>query len=110
MAMFTTYVAFFVIEHGTPFWLGFVIALAAGLALGAVTERVLVRTVESRPALSAVILTLGLLIFLEALAPMLFGAQVQSFPAPLPRIDLTAGGTHLYFSRFEMLTVVSVLR
>ena len=109
MAMFTTYIAFFVIEHGTPFWLGFVIALAAGLALGAVTERVLVRPVESRPALSAVILTLGLLIFLEALAPMLFGAQVQSFPAPFSRIDLTAGGTQLYFSRFDIFTVGSVL-
>ncbi|TMF15400.1 MAG: branched-chain amino acid ABC transporter permease [Chloroflexi bacterium] len=109
MAMFTTYIAFFVIEHGTPFWLGFVIALAAGLSLGAVAERVLIRPVESRPALSAVILTLGLLIFLEALAPMLFGAQVQSFPAPFSRIDLTAGGTQLYFSRFDIFTVGSVL-
>ena len=69
----------------------------------------LVRPVESRPALSAVILTLGLLIFLEALAPMLFGAQVQSFPAPFSRIDLTAGGTQLYFSRFDIFTVGSVL-
>src|SRR5438270_622777 len=89
--------------------LGFVIALAAGLSLGAVAERVLIRPVESRPALSAVILTLGLLIFLEALAPMLFGAQVQSFPAPFSRIDLTAGGTQLYFSRFDIFTVGSVL-
>jgi len=109
MAMFTTYIAFFVIGHGVPFWLGFAIALASGLALGAVTERVLVRPVESRPALNAVILTLGVLIFLEALAPMLFGAQVQSFPAAFSRIDLTAGSTQLYFSRFDIFTVASVL-
>ena len=59
MAMFTTFIAFFVISHGVPFWLGFGIALVAGLALGAATERVLVRPVESRPPLNAVILTLG---------------------------------------------------
>ena len=109
MAMFTTYIAFFVIGHGVPFWFGFVIALGAGLVLGAIIERVLVRPVESRPALNAVILTLGVLIFLEALAPMLFGAQVQSFPAPFSRIDLTAGETQLYFSPFDIFTVGSVL-
>jgi branched-chain amino acid transport system permease protein len=109
MAMFTTFIAFFVISHGVPFWLGFGIALVAGLALGAATERVLVRPVESRPPLNAVILSLGLLIFLEALAPMLFGGQVQSFPAPFSRIDLEAGSTQLYFSPFDIFTVAAVL-
>lgn len=109
MAMFTTFIAFFVISHGVPFWLGFGIALIAGLALGAATERVLVRPVESRPPLNAVILSLGLLIFFEALAPMLFGGQVHAFPAPFSRIDLEAGTTQLYFSPFDIFTVAAVL-
>ncbi len=81
MAMFTTYIALDVIRHGAPYWLGFVVALATGLVIGAVTERVLVRPVESRPPLNAVILSLGVLILLEAIAPMLFGGQTQSFPS-----------------------------
>jgi branched-chain amino acid transport system permease protein len=109
MAMFTTYIALLLIEHGLTFWLAFVIALGTGLCLGAVTERLLVRPVESRPALNAVIVSLGVLIFLESLAPMLFGAHVQSFPAAYSRVDLTTGGTPLYFSRFDIFTVASVI-
>ena len=39
MAMFTTYVALIVINHTGNYWLGFVVALASGLVLGAVLER-----------------------------------------------------------------------
>ena len=109
MAMFTTYIALVVIQHGVPYWFAFAIALAAGLVLGAVTERVLVRPVESRSPLSAVILTLGVLILLEATAPMLFGGQTQSFPAPVSNIDILVGKTDLYFSPFALLTVGAVL-
>jgi branched-chain amino acid transport system permease protein len=109
MAMFTTYIALVVIEHGVPYWFAFAIALATGLVLGAVTERVLVRPVESRSPLSAVILTLGVLILLEAVAPMLFGGQTQSFPAPVSNIDILVGKTDLYFSPFALLTVGAVL-
>jgi branched-chain amino acid transport system permease protein len=109
MAMFTTYIALIVIRHGAPYWLGFVIALAAGLVIGAATERILVRPVESRPPLNAVILSLGVLILLEAIAPMLFGGQTQSFPTPVSNIDLVAGGTTLDFSPFDLFTVGAVL-
>lgn len=109
MAMFTTYIALFVINHGFTYWLAFVIALASGLVLGAGVERVLVRPVESRPPLNVVILSLGLLIFLEALAPMLFGGQIHSFPAPFSRVDLTVGSAQLYISPFDIFTVGAVL-
>jgi branched-chain amino acid transport system permease protein len=109
MAMFTTYIALVVIQHGVPYWFAFAIALVTGLVLGAVTERVLVRPVESRPPLNAVILTLGVLILLEAVAPMLFGGQTQSFPAPVSNIDILVGSTNLYFSPFALLTVGAVL-
>jgi branched-chain amino acid transport system permease protein len=109
MAMFTTYIALIVIRHGAPYWLGFVVALAAGLVIGAATERILVRPVESRPPLNAVILSLGVLILLEAIAPMLFGGQTQSFPTPVSNIDLVAGTTPLDFSPFDLFTVGAVL-
>src|SRR6266581_1366099 len=81
MAMFTTYLALFSLERGAPYWLAFIIALLSGFLLGAVVERVLVRPVESAPPLNVVILTLGVLLMLEALAPMLFGGQIRSFAA-----------------------------
>ena len=109
MGMFTTYIALFAISHGATYWLAFVIALGCGFVLGAGIERLVVRPVESRPALNVVILTLGLLIFLEAMAPMIFGGQVKSFPAPFSRVDLTAGGTQLFVSPFDIFVVGSVL-
>jgi branched-chain amino acid transport system permease protein len=109
MAMFTTYLALVAIQHGVPYWLAFVIALCAGFVLGVVVERVLVRPVESRPALNAVILTLGVLILLEAVAPMLFGGQTQSFPTPVSNIDIVAGSTDLNVSPFALFTVGAVL-
>src|ERR1700692_1736894 len=109
MAMFTTYIALVVIRHGAPYWLGFVVALATGFVLGAVTERVLVRPVESRPALNAVILTLGVLIVLEAVAPMLFGGETQSFPVPVSNIDIVVGSADLNVSPFALFTVGAVL-
>jgi branched-chain amino acid transport system permease protein len=109
MAMFTTYIALFAITHGVTYWLAFVIALGAGFLIGAGVERVLVRPVESRPPLNVVILTLGLLIFLEALAPMLFGGQVKSFPAPFSRNDISIGTTQLYVSPFDIFVVGAVL-
>jgi branched-chain amino acid transport system permease protein len=109
MGMFTTYVALFAISHGVTYWLAFVIALGVGFVLGAGIERVVVRPVESRPPLNVVILTLGVLIFLEALAPMLFGGQVKSFPAPFSRIDLRIGTTQLYISAFDIFVVGAVI-
>ncbi len=109
MGMFTTYVALFAITHGVAYWLAFVVALAGGFLLGAGLERVVVRPIESRPSLNIVILTLGLLIFLEALAPMLFGGQVKSFPAPFSRIDLSIGSTRLFVSPFDIFVVSAVL-
>jgi branched-chain amino acid transport system permease protein len=109
MAMFTTYIALEVIRHGAPYWLGFIVALATGLVIGAAAERILVRPVESRPPLNAVILSLGVLILLEAVAPMLFGGQTQSFPVPVSNIDLVAGTTSLDVSPFDLFTVGAVL-
>ncbi len=109
MAMFTTYLALIVIRHGAPYWVGFIVALAAGMVIGSITERVLVRPVEGRPPLNAVILSLGVLIVLEAVAPMLFGGQTQSFPAPVSNIDIIAGTTALDISPFDLLTIGAVL-
>lgn len=109
MAMFTTYLALFAIEHGAPYWAAFIVALATGLLIGAVVERVIVRPVESAPPLNVVILTLGLLLFLEALAPMAFGGQIKSFPPAFSIVGLRFGASLIAFSPFDLFTLGSVL-
>ena len=91
MAMFTTYIAFTVISHTGNYWAGFVVALAAGLVLGAVIERTVIRPVENKPPLNAVIVTIGLLVFLEGLAGIIYGGQYRSFPPAFSVTGLQSG-------------------
>src|SRR4030081_527333 len=93
MAMFTTYIALEVIRHTGSYWAGFAVALAAGVVLGAVAELVVVRPTLGKPELNAVIVTIGLLIFLEGLAGILYGGHFRSFPAVFSVIGLRAGST-----------------
>jgi branched-chain amino acid transport system permease protein len=109
LAMTTTYIALAAIQATDNYWLGFVVALASGLVLGAVAERGLVRWVEAGPPLNAVILTLGLLLILEALVPMIWGAQIRGFPAPFSIAATQIGGTYIALSPFNLFTIAVVL-
>ncbi|HYB18879.1 MAG TPA: branched-chain amino acid ABC transporter permease [Streptosporangiaceae bacterium] len=109
MAMFTTFIAIEVIYRTHNYWAGFVVALAAGLVLGAICELTVIRPTLSRPPLNAVIVTIGLLILLEGLAGILFGGQFRSFPAAFSITGLKVGGTALGVSRFDVFVVAAVL-
>src|SRR3974390_725192 len=60
MAMLTTYIAIEVIYKTHSYWAGFVIALVAGLVLGAASELTLVRPTTGNPDLNAELVTLRL--------------------------------------------------
>jgi branched-chain amino acid transport system permease protein len=109
MAMATTYIALGVIQATGNYWFGFIAALAAGLVVGAVAERGIVRWVEAGPPLNAVIVTLGLLLVLEAVVPMIWGAQIRSFPAPFSIAATEVGGNFIALSPFNMFTIAVVL-
>jgi branched-chain amino acid transport system permease protein len=109
MAMFTTYIAIEVIYHTHSYWAGFVIALAAGLVLGALCELTIVRPTTGKPPLNAVIVTIGLLVLLEGLAGILYGGQFRSFPAAFSITGLKIGGTSLGVSRYDVFVAIAVL-
>jgi branched-chain amino acid transport system permease protein len=109
MFMFTTFIASAVISSSGSYWLGFAVALACGLVLGALVERVLVRRVEGGPPLNAVIVTLGLLILLQALAGMIWGNTPRSFPPAFSIRGYDVGGTRLLFAPNDTFTVLVVI-
>jgi branched-chain amino acid transport system permease protein len=111
MLMITTFIAYAVITSGASYVVGFVVALASGLVLGAVVERVLIRRVEDAPPLNAVIVTLGLYTLLVAAAGMIWGNTPKSFPAAFSLRGYEVGGTRLLFTpndTFIVLVVVAV--
>jgi len=109
MLMITTFIASAVISKTGSYALGFVCALAAGLILGALTEVILIRRVESAPQLNAVIVTLGLYTLLVAVAGMIWGNSPRSFPAAFSIRGYEVGGTRLLFSPNDTFTVLIVV-
>jgi branched-chain amino acid transport system permease protein len=84
MAMFSTYIAWTLVNAGLPFWAAFVVTLVASFLGGMVIERVVIRPVENAPVLATVVVTLGLLLIFNALAGWLFTYTLQEFPSPFP--------------------------
>ena len=109
MAMMTTFIALVVIDEGYSYWVGFAAALAAGLLLGAVLERVVIRPVEGKSEINAVILTLGLFIVIHALAAVIFGNRFRSFPAPFGIRGFEVGDMTIGLTGFGVFTILSVL-
>jgi branched-chain amino acid transport system permease protein len=109
MLMITTFIAWKVISSSGSYVLGFFVALSCGLVLGAIVERVLIRRVESAPPLNAVIVALGLLVLLEAIAGMIWGNTPKSFPAAFSIQGYKAGSTTLLFAPNDLFIVLLVL-
>jgi branched-chain amino acid transport system permease protein len=108
MLMLTTFIAWGLLEAGAPYVVGFAAALAAGLVLGAVVERVVVRPIEGGPPLNAIIVTLGLLVLLEAVAGMIWGGNPKSFEPAFSIRGYRIGGHAVLFSPFDLFTVLVV--
>jgi branched-chain amino acid transport system permease protein len=109
MLMITTFIASAVIDAGSPYWVALIVAMLCGLVMGAAVERVLMRRVESAPALNAVIVALGLLVLLEAAAGMIWGNTPRSFPAAFSIQGYKVGGTRVLFSPNDTFIVLMVL-
>jgi branched-chain amino acid transport system permease protein len=84
MAMFSTYIAWTLVNAGLPFWAAFFITLAVSFAGGMAIERVLIRPVENAPVLAAVVVTIGLLLIFNSVAGWIYSYTVQDFPSPFP--------------------------
>ena len=109
MLMITTYISSAVINSTGSYVVGFVVALACGLVMGAVVERVLIRRVENAPPLNAVIVTLGLYTFLIALAGMIWGDTPRAFPPAFSIRGYDINGTRYLFAPNDTFIVLVVV-
>jgi branched-chain amino acid transport system permease protein len=84
MAMFSTYIAWTLVNAGLPFWVAFALTLIVSFIGGMVIERVVIRPVENAPVLAAVVVTIALLLIFNSLAGWIYTYTVQDFPSPFP--------------------------
>jgi branched-chain amino acid transport system permease protein len=84
LALCSTYVAWAMVNAGVPYWLAFVATLAMSFAMGVFVERVVIRPAMRAPALSVVIVFIGLMVILNSVAGWVFGYTTRAFPSPFP--------------------------
>jgi branched-chain amino acid transport system permease protein len=112
LALFTTYLAWWLTTLGTPIWVGLLAAAAAGLALGAGVERLLIRPVRRRNDMAVLIVCLGLFTALNALCGLLWNSETKVMPSIFPN-DLDdyvgVGGARLYYDGLGVWLLVLVV-
>ncbi|SCF08225.1 amino acid/amide ABC transporter membrane protein 1, HAAT family [Micromonospora coriariae] len=92
MAVAAAYVAYTVSAQTGSYWLGFVVAIVAGLLLGALVDRVVMRFVDHTSPLNPVIVALGLVLLIQAVLGMVYGSEFRPAEAPFSRSALSVGG------------------
>lgn len=109
LATLTTYVAESLIDRSLNYWIAFVVALFAGLVFGAVSERVFMRPLYGKPDLNPVVVSIGLLIFIEAIAGAVWGSSNRGFQPAFAQVGFKVGSTSLAFSHFDLFILIAVL-
>jgi branched-chain amino acid transport system permease protein len=106
MAMFSTFVAWALVQGGLPLGLALLAALAASFVGGMLIERVIIRPVEGEDPLTILIVTLGLFILVNSAAGWIWGFNNRGFPRALPGGSTDVLGVRL---SYESLGIVAVL-
>ncbi|HSL51525.1 MAG TPA: branched-chain amino acid ABC transporter permease [Candidatus Deferrimicrobiaceae bacterium] len=91
MAMFSTYLAWSMLQAGLPYWLTFCATVAVAFVGGLLVERIVIRPVEGQPILTIVIVTLGLLVIFNSMAGWIYSYIQKPFPSPFPSKPIKIG-------------------
>jgi branched-chain amino acid transport system permease protein len=92
LAMFSTYIAWQLVQMGVPMWGAFALTIVVAFAGGVLIERIVIRPVERANQLTLVIVTLGLFTLINGLAGWFWGYVVKPFPTPFPTTPLQIAG------------------
>ena len=92
MAMFSTFIAWQLMQWGAPYWLAFAGTAAFSFAAGITIERVLFRPIHNAPVLSHVVVFIALFAILNSLAGFIWDYNVNSFPTPFGSRSLFGDG------------------
>ena len=93
MAMFSTYIAWKLINSGTPYWLAFVATVLVSFVVGLLIQRFVVRPFARAPILASVIVFIGLAFIFNAMAGWLYGYEMRMFRSPFPASWSTSFGS-----------------
>jgi len=85
MAMFSTYIAWALINAGVPYWAAFFLTIGFAFVLGLALQHFVMRNIRSTSVLQLVIVFIGLLVIFNSVAGWIFTYTIKVFPSPFPQ-------------------------
>jgi len=84
MAMFSTYIAWALIQTGVPYWATFFLTVVFSFLLGVAIQYLLLQRIRGQPVLALVVVFIALLVIFNSLAGWIFTYTIKVFPSPFP--------------------------
>src|SRR5437660_6105764 len=88
MVFFAALTCVSLVERGLHFWLALPLTLAAMVALGLLTERIVLRPLINQPPITLFMATIGLTFVLEGLSQLLWGSQPHGLELGIPDLPI----------------------
>jgi branched-chain amino acid transport system permease protein len=108
MATFCTYIAWWLIQQGLPYWEAFVVTVGVAFIMGAMVHLLLMKPLTKAPALATTIVFIGLFLVFNSVSGLLFTSSVQVFPSPFEGSPIAIGG-YVSSHDFGVIAVVLLL-
>ena len=109
MAMIAAYIGFAVLAPSTNYWVSMAVAIIAGLALGGLTERVIVRGLYGKPEINPVVAMVGFLLVLESVAAAIWSTTSRGLPTPFSIVDWQINHKPVALSPFALYEIVTAV-
>ena len=105
MVLFAALTFVSLLERGVPFWLAFIVTLAAMVLLALLIERAVLRPLVGRSAFTLFMATLGMAYIIEGAAQAMWGAQVHGLELGISDEPLELGG--ILLSQFDLFAAAT---
>jgi branched-chain amino acid transport system permease protein len=97
MAMFSTFIAWQLLQWGLPYWAAFVLTIGISFIGGLLIERVVFKPIHDAPVLSHVVVFIALFAIINSAAGFIWDFTIKPFPTPFgtsPLFGSTLIGAH----------------
>jgi branched-chain amino acid transport system permease protein len=91
MAMFSTFIAWQLIQWGVPFWPAFFATIGISFVAGFLIERIVFKPIQNAPVLSHVVIFIALFAVINSMAGFIWDFNIKTFPSPF--------GSHALFGQ-----------
>ena len=82
MAMFSTFIAWQLMQWGVPYWGAFVLTIGISFIGGVLIERIVFKPLHNAPVLSHIVVFIALFAILNSLAGFIWDFTIKPFPSP----------------------------